>query len=79
MCVCMFAIVSVCVMYAFANTYFVPGLFSSLFWEQGFDEVRERDRTLKLFEGFNVQFWNMGPWTPPPTFESSQLVVYVYN
>jgi hypothetical protein len=34
-----------------------PGLFSSYFWEQGLDEVRESFRILKLFEGFNVQFW----------------------
>jgi hypothetical protein len=56
-----------------------PGLFSSLFWEQGFDKVREGDRTLKLFKGFDVRFWETGPWAPPPTFKSSQLVVYVYK
>jgi len=32
------------------------GLFSSFFWEQGFDKVRESSRTLELFEGFDVQF-----------------------
>jgi hypothetical protein len=33
----------------------------------------------KLFEGFTVQFWETCPWAPPPTFNSSQLVVYVNN
>ena len=32
------------------------GLFSSIFWEQGFDKVRESSRTLKVFEQFDVQF-----------------------
>jgi hypothetical protein len=32
------------------------GLFSSIFWEQVFIEVRESSRTLKLFEQFDVQF-----------------------
>ena len=32
------------------------GLFSSTFWEQGFDKVRESSRTLELFEQFDVQF-----------------------
>ena len=45
-----------------------------VFWEQGF----ESSRTLKLFKGFDVQFWETGPWAPPPTFESPQLVVYIY-
>jgi len=31
-------------------------LFSSIFWEQGFDKVRESSRILKLFEQFDVQF-----------------------
>jgi len=47
------------------------GLFSPFFGEQGFDEVRESSRTLKLFEGFDVQFWETGPWASPPTFKSS--------
>jgi hypothetical protein len=38
--------------------------------------VCESSRTLELFEGFDVQFWETGPWAPPPTFKSSQLVVY---
>jgi len=32
------------------------GLFSSIFWEQGFDKVCESSRTLELFEQFDVQF-----------------------
>ena len=55
------------------------GLFSSLFWEQRFDKVSECSRVLELFEGFDVEFWEMGPWAPPPTFKSSRLVVYVYK
>jgi hypothetical protein len=35
---------------------FFAGLFSSIFWEQGFDKVCESSRTLKLFEQFDVQF-----------------------
>ena len=38
--------------------------------------VCESSRTLELFEGFDVQFWETGPWAPPPTFKS---VVYVYK
>ena len=34
-----------------------PGLSSSIFWEQGFDEVCESSRTLKLFVQFDEQFW----------------------
>jgi len=34
----------------------VSGLFSSIFWEQGFDKVRESSRSLELFEQFDVQF-----------------------
>jgi len=26
-----------------------------------------------------VQSWKAGPWAPPFTFKSSQLVVYIYN
>ena len=55
------------------------GLFSSFVWEQGFVKVRESSRTLELFEGFDVQSWETGPWAPPPTFKSSRLVVYVYK
>jgi hypothetical protein len=33
------------------------GLFSSIFWEQGFDKVRESSGTLELFEQFDVQLW----------------------
>jgi hypothetical protein len=36
--------------------YDISGLFSSIFWEQGFDKVRESSRILKLFEQFDVQF-----------------------
>jgi hypothetical protein len=43
----------------------VPGLFSSLFWEQGFDKVRESSRTLELSEGFNVHLGN-GPLGSSP-------------
>jgi len=32
-----------------------------VFYEQGFDKVRESSRTLKLFKGFDVQFRVMGP------------------
>jgi len=49
------------------------------FLEQGFDKARESSKILELFEGFDVQFWETGPWAPPPTFKSSQLVVYVYK
>jgi len=42
-------------------------------------KVRESSRTLELFEGFDVQFWETGPWAPPPTFKSSQLVVCNYR
>jgi hypothetical protein len=56
----------------------ITGLLSSFFWEQ-VDKDRKSSRTLKLFEGFDVQFWETGPWAPPPTFKSSQLVVYVYK
>jgi len=49
-----------------------------VFLERGFDKVCESSRNLKLFEGFNVQFRETGPWAPPSTFRSSQLVVYVY-
>ena len=52
---------------------------SSFFWEQGFDKVRESSRYLEMFEGCDVQFWEMGPWAPPPTFKSSQLVVMFIN
>ena len=55
-----------------------PGLFNSFCLEQGFDKVCETSRTLKLFEAFDVQFWETGPWAPPPTCKFSQLVVYVY-
>jgi hypothetical protein len=55
------------------------GLFSSFVWEQGFDKVCESSRTLKLFEGFDVQFWETGPWAPPSTFKSFQLVAYIYK
>ena len=65
-------------MHTCLHTY-IPGLFSSFLCEQGFDKVRESSRTLELFEGFDVQFWETGPWAPPPTFKSSQLVVYGYN
>jgi hypothetical protein len=34
----------------------VPGLFGSIFGEQGFDKVRGSSRTLELFEQFDVQF-----------------------
>ena len=61
------------------STVRVSRLFSSFFWEQGFDKVRESSRTLELFEGFDVQFWETGPWAPPPTFKTSQLVVYAYK
>jgi hypothetical protein len=54
-------------------------LFNSFFWEQGLNFVREGSRILELFEGFDVQFWEMGPWVPSPTFKSSQLAVYVYK
>ena len=54
----------------------VAGLFGSFFWEQGFDKVRESSRTLELFEGFDVQFWETGPWAPPPTFKTSLLYFY---
>jgi hypothetical protein len=37
---------------------------------QRFDKVRESLRTLKLFEEFDVQFWETGPWAPSPTFKS---------
>ena len=47
------------------------------FLEQGFDKARESSKILELFEGFDVQFWETGPWAPPPTFKYSQLVVYV--
>ena len=57
----------------------MSGLFSSFFWEQGFNKVCESSRTLELFEGFDVQCWKTGPWAPPPTFKSSQLVVYIYS
>ena len=50
-----------------------------IFWEQGFNEVRESYRTLKLFEGLDVQFWETGPWASTPTFKSPPLVVYVYK
>jgi hypothetical protein len=33
-----------------------PGLFSLIFWEQGFDKVCESSRTLELFKQFDVQF-----------------------
>ena len=49
------------------------------FWEQGFDKVCGSFRVLKQFKGFDVQFWETGPWAPPPTFKSSQLVVNVYK
>jgi hypothetical protein len=40
-----------------------PRLFSTFFWELGFNKVRESSRTLKLFEGFDVQFWETEqPW-----------------
>ena len=26
----------------------------------------KNSRTLKLFQGFDVQFWETGPWAPPP-------------
>jgi hypothetical protein len=31
-------------------------LLSSIFWEQGFDEVRDYSKILELFEQFDVQF-----------------------
>jgi hypothetical protein len=34
----------------------IAGLFSSFYWKQGFDKVRERSRTLEQFEQFDVQF-----------------------
>ena len=34
---------------------FSPRLFSSFFGEQGFDKVGKSSRTIKLFEGFDVQ------------------------
>jgi len=37
------------------NYNILSGLFSSIFWEQGFDKVRESSRTLELFEQFDVQ------------------------
>ena len=36
---------------------YIPWLFSLFCWEQGFDNVRESSRTLKLFAQFDVQFW----------------------
>jgi hypothetical protein len=50
-------------------------LFSSSFWEQGFDKVRESSRTLELFEWFDVQFWD--PWASPTASNISQFVKYV--
>ena len=35
-----------------APDYLKAGLFSSFYWEQGFDKVLESSRTLKPFEGF---------------------------
>ena len=60
----------------------ISGLFSSFFGEQEFDNIRESSRTLELlelFKGFDVQFWETGPWDPPPTFKTSQIVVYAYK
>ena len=57
----------------------VSRLFSSFFGEQGSDKVGESSRTLKLFEGFDVQFWEMDPWAPPPTFKTFQIAVYAYE
>ena len=51
------------------------GLFSSFFWEQGFDKDCESSRTLELFEGFDVQFWETGPWAPPPTFKTPCMFI----
>ena len=43
------------------------GLFSSFFWEQGFDKFCERSKTLELFEGFKEQFWETAlELLPPP-------------
>jgi hypothetical protein len=50
-----------------------------IFWEQGFNKVCESSVTLKLFEGFDVQFWEMDPWAPPPTFKTFQIAVYAYE
>ena len=57
----------------------MSGLFSSFFGKHGLDKVCKSSTTLKLFEGFDVQFWEAGPWAPPPTFKSSQLDVYIIN
>jgi len=56
----------------------VSRLFSSFFGEQGSDKVGESSRTLKLFEGFDVQFSKTVPGLLP-TFKSSQLVLHVYK
>jgi len=64
----------------YSHTYthiYTPGLFNSFFGEQGFDKVRERSKIVKLFKGFDVQFWETDPWAPPPTFKTSRLDVYV--
>ena len=80
MCACVCEYVYVCTMLGAAGMCVkISGLFSSFFGEQGFDKVRESSRTLELFEGFDVQFWETGPWAPPPTFKTSQLVVYAYK
>jgi hypothetical protein len=54
-------------------------LFSSFFWEQGFDKVCESSKTLELFEGFDVQFWETGPWAPPPHLQIFPIIVHVYK
>ena len=56
----------------------VSGLFNSFFGSKGSIKFVNFN-TLELFEGFDVQSWETGPWAPPLTFKSSQLVVYVNN
>ena len=76
---CVFVHARECACVYVGSSVYAPGLFSSICWEQGFDKARESSRTLELFEGFDVQFWETGPWAPPPTFKSSQSIAYVYK
>ena len=59
----------------------ISGLFSSFFWEQGFDKVRESSRTLELFEQFNVQFWKWRTLLVPMVilFQNMLVLYYMYN
>ena len=68
MCVCVRMCVYVCLK---SND---TGLFSSYFKSKGsikFVKVlNPLNKLFKGFEGFDVQFSEMVPWAPPPTFKS---------